>query len=124
MDRARKAAIEKRDIGLGTLGFHELLQMKGFAFGDMGSRFLNKEIYSTLRKYGEEITAEMGEKLGSPKLCKEAGLVRRNASLMMIAPNKSTSFISGATSLGIEPFMSNIFMKSLAKIQYVFKVCF
>ena len=32
LGRARKAAMEKRDIGLGTLGFHELLQIKGFAF--------------------------------------------------------------------------------------------
>lgn len=33
----------------------------------------------------------------------------------------NTSFISGATSGGFEPFMSNIFLKSLAKIQYVWK---
>ena len=121
LEKARKAAIDKRDIGLGTLGFHELLQMKGYAFGDIGSRRINKEIYSTIREYGEQVTYEMGEKLGSPRICQEAGMVRRNASLIMIAPNKSTSFISGATSMGIEPFMSNIFVKALAKIQHVFK---
>lgn len=121
LEKARRSAIEKRDIGLGTLGFHELLQMKGYAFGDMYSRNLNKVIYSTIRKYGEEVTREIAEKLGSPKMCQEAGLIRRNVSLMMIAPNKSTSFISGATSLGIEPFMSNIFEKEIAKIEYTFK---
>jgi ribonucleoside-diphosphate reductase alpha chain len=63
----------------------------------------------------------MGEKLGSPKMCEEAGMVRRNVSLNMIAPNKSTSFICGATSLGIEPFMSNYFVKALAGIQTTFK---
>ena len=121
LEKSRRSAIEKRDIGLGTLGFHELLQSKGYAFGDMYSRNLNKVIYSTIRKYGEGITKEMGEKLGSPLMCQLAGLVRRNVSLMMIAPNKSTSFISGGTSLGIEPFMSNIFVKELANIEYVFK---
>ena len=121
LEKARKAAKNKRDVGLGTLGFHELLQIKNYSFGDIYSRKLNKEIYSTIRKYGEEITYEMGGKLGSPQLAKEAGMQRRNCSLMMIAPNKSTSFISGATSLGIEPFMSNVFVKTLAKIQYVFK---
>lgn len=121
MERARRAAIEKRDIGLGALGFAELLQIKGYAYGDMYSRNLNKIIFSTIRKYGEEVTQEMGEKLGSPKYCQDAVMVRRNASLMMIAPNKSTSFISDATSGGFEPFMSNMFIKSLAKIQYVFK---
>lgn len=121
LEKARKSAIEKRDIGLGLLGLAELFQIKGFAYGDMYSRKLNKEIFSTIRKYGEEVTFEMGEKLGSPKYCEMAGMTRRNTSLMMSAPNKSTSFISGATSGGFEPFMSNIFLKSLAKIQYVFK---
>ena len=87
----------------------------------MYSRALNKKIFSTIRKYGEEYTQEIGEKLGSPEYCQKAGMVRRNASLMMIAPNKSTSFISKATSGGFEPFMSNIFLKSLAKIQYVWR---
>lgn len=121
LEKAHNSAKKKRDIGIGALGFHELLQKKGFAYGDMYSRALNKEIFSTIRKYGEETTRGLGEKLGSPEYCQKAGMVRRNASLMMIAPNKSTSFLSGATSGGIEPFMSNIFMKSLAKIQFVKK---
>jgi ribonucleoside-diphosphate reductase alpha chain len=121
LEKANKSAREKRDVGLGALGLAELFQMKGLAYGDMYSRALNSKIFSTIRKYGEETTIELGEKLGSPKYCEMAGMVRRNASLMMIAPNKSTSFISGATSGGFEPFMSNIFLKSLAKIQYVWK---
>ena len=121
LEKANRSAREKRDIGLGFLGLAELFQMKGFAYGDMYSRGLNNKIFSTIRKYGEEVTTELGEKLGSPKYCEMAEMVRRNASLMMIAPNKSTSFISGATSGGFEPFMSNIFLKSLAKIQYVWK---
>ena len=121
MEKARKSAIEKRDIGLGALGFHELLQSKHLAYGDIGSRLLNKEIFKFIRECGEEYTKEIGAKLGSPKICEMAGMIRRNANLMMIAPNKSTSFISGATSGGFEPFMSNFFMKTLAKKQYVFK---
>jgi ribonucleoside-diphosphate reductase alpha chain len=121
LEKARRSAIEKRDIGLGTLGFHEYIQSKGCAYGDIESMRLNKEIYSTIRKYGEEITAEMGENLGSPKMCEDAGMIRRNVSLMMIAPNKSTSFICGNTSLGIEPFRSNYFVKALAGIQSVYK---
>lgn len=121
LEKARRSAIEKRDIGLGTLGFHDLLQSKDFVFGGLESRRLNKEIYSTIRKVGEEYTKEIGEKLGSPAMCQEAGLTRRNVSLMMVAPNKTTSFIAGATSLGIEPFMSNYFVKSLAGIKDTLK---
>jgi ribonucleoside-diphosphate reductase alpha chain len=116
MDKAHRSAVEKRDIGLGLLGFHDYLQSKGCAFGDLESRFLNKEIFSTIRRYGEEYALEIGEKLGSPKLCQEAGMVRRNVSLMMVAPNKSTSFLCNTT-LGIEPNFSNYYVKSLAGIQ-------
>lgn len=121
MDRAHKGAKEKRDIGLGTLGFAEYLQIKRCAYGDAMSHVLNKQIYSTIQKYAIEATEEMAEKLGPAPICAKAGFNRRNASLMMIAPNKSTSFINGATSLGIEPFMSNIFLKTLAKIQTTYK---
>lgn len=121
LEKAHRSAKEKRDIGLGALGLAELFQMKGYAYGDIYSRALNNKIFSMIRKYGEKTTKELGKKLGSPKYCEMAGMVRRNASLMMIAPNKSTSFISRATSGGFEPFMSNIFIKSLAKIQYVWK---
>ena len=120
LEKARKSAMEKRDTGLGTLGFHTLLQSKGYSFGDVMSRILNKEIFSIIRKYGEEVTKEMAEILGSPKMCEEAGLIRRNVSLMMVAPNKSTSFLMEA-SLGVEPIMSNYHIKALAGIQSVFK---
>lgn len=121
LEKARRSAIEKRDIGLGTLGFHELLQSKNMSFGGIESRILNKEVYSTIRKYGELYAAEIGQKLGCPKLCQGAGMIRRNVSLMMIAPNKSTSFIAGETSLGIEPFMSLYFVKALAGIKTTYK---
>lgn len=121
MEKARRAAINKRDIGVGTMGLHELFQRKGFAFGDVQSRSLNKEIFKFIREQGETATKGMAERLGPAPICKEAGMMRRNASLMMEAPKKSTSFIYAITSGGIEPFMSNIFVKSLAKIQHVFK---
>lgn len=119
--KAHKGAKIKRDIGVGTLGFHEYLQMKGCAYGDITSRILNREIYSTIRQVGDETTRELADKIAPAPLAKHAGIHVRNCSLIMVAPNKSTSFIAGATSLGIEPFMSNIYPKKLAKIQYVFK---
>ena len=121
MEKARRSAIEKRDIGLGTLGFHEYLQMNDCAFGDINSRCINYEIYSTIQQYANEYAYEYGLKLGSPKMCEDADLVHRNVSLMTIAPNKSTSFLMDETSLGIEPFFSNYFVKSLAGIETTFK---
>jgi ribonucleoside-diphosphate reductase alpha chain len=120
MEKARKSAIEKRDIGLGTMGLHDLFQSKGIAFGSLESRFLNKEIYKTFREIGEEYTREIAEKLGSPLLCQEANMVRRNVSLMMIAPNKSTAGIV-ETSEGIAPRISNYMNEELAGINRIFK---
>ena len=117
LDKVRKSSVEKRDIGLGTLGFHELLQMNNMAFGDLRSRVLNKEIYKIIRKYADEASEEMANKLGAPLMCREAGINKRNVSLMMCAPNKSTSFICGNTTPGIEPNKSNVFVKALAGIQ-------
>jgi ribonucleoside-diphosphate reductase alpha chain len=120
MEKARRSAIEKRDIGLGTMGIHDLFQSKGISFGSLESRFLNKEIYKTFREVGEEYTKEIAEKLGSPILCQEANLTRRNVSLMMIAPNKSTAGIT-ETSEGIAPRISNYMNEELAGINRIFK---
>lgn len=117
LEKARRSSEEKRDVALGTLGFHDYIQSKGCAFGDLGSRRLNKEIFSTMRKVADEVSEELAIKLGAPKMCQEAGLMKRWVSTMMIAPNKSTSFIQNNSSLGIEPLMSNYFVKALAGIQ-------
>jgi ribonucleoside-diphosphate reductase alpha chain len=127
LERAHAAARDKKDIGLGTLGLHSLFQSKGMAFGSVESRLLNKEIYSTIQKYSIEASEELADLLGPCKFAKEAGMNRRNCSLNMVAPNKSSSFFNTIdekgtpASLGIEPYFSNIFTKRLAKIQYTFK---
>lgn len=120
LEKARKSAIEKRDIGLGTLGYHDYIQSKGWAFGGLQSRFFNKKIYKFIREIGEKTTKKLAEDTGAPKMCQEAGLMRRNVSLMMVAPNKSTAFFMG-TSEGISPYMSNYFVDKLAGVERTFK---
>lgn len=121
LEKARKSAITKRDVGLGTMGFHEYLQSKKCAYGDVQSRRLNKEIYATIQKYAIEASEELAASISPAPMCEEADINRRNVSLMMVAPNKSTSFIHGNTSSGIEPFLSNYFVKELAGIQTTFR---
>jgi ribonucleoside-diphosphate reductase alpha chain len=120
LEKANRSAREKRDIGLGTLGLAELFQARGYAFGDVQSRLLNRQIYSFIQRYAVEASEELAKKLGPAPMCKEARVNRRNVSLQMIAPNKSTSFLMG-TSEGIEPFRSNYTVLALAGIQSVFK---
>jgi ribonucleoside-diphosphate reductase alpha chain len=120
MEKARRSAIEKRDIGLGTMGLADLFQSEGHAIGSLGSRKLNKEIYKFIREVGEEYTREAAEKLGSPKLCQDAGMVRRNVSLMMVAPNKSTSFLPDV-SQGVQSRVSNYYSQELAGFEAIVK---
>lgn len=121
LEKARRSAMEKRDVGFSVLGFHDLLQKKGFALGDMHSRALNKDIFSRISKVGYAISGYMGYKLGSPDMIRGKFECKRNVSLMMIAPHKSTSAIAGMTSGGIEPFKSNYYVRKLAKIEHEFK---
>lgn len=120
LKKARKSAMEKRDIGLGTMGLHDYFQSKGYSFGGLGSRFANKKIYGKIREIGEEVTKELGARLGSPKMCHDAGMVRRNVSLMMIAPNKTTAYL-GSTSEGCQPRISNYYVNDLTGVEVTFK---
>ena len=123
LEKARRSAIEKRDIGLSVLGFHDYIQSKGCAFGDVQSRILNKSIFSTIRKYVDEMNESLANKLGACPMAEEVGLNMRNVSQMMVAPHKSTAFISGEESTnpnglsgGINPLMSNLFVQDLKGI--------
>ena len=44
-----------------------------------------------------------------------------NTTLLAIAPTKSSSFIHGAVSMGIEPIKSNYFIKDLAKSKTIYQ---
>src|SRR5690625_7595129 len=74
LEKARRSAIEKRDIGLSVLGFHDYIQSKGCAFGDVQSRILNKSIFSTIRKYVDEMNESLANKLGACPMAEEVGL--------------------------------------------------
>jgi ribonucleoside-diphosphate reductase alpha chain len=76
---------------------------------------LNLEIAKTFKERTYKASAELAEKFGEPELLKGYG--RRNTTLMAIAPTKSSSFILGQVSEGIEPNWRNVYVKDLAKIK-------
>lgn len=119
MERARRFAINQRALGLGVLGWHSLLQKKRIAFESMEAKFLNTLIFSQLKQRTTQASQELAFCFGIPELLKGYG--RRNTTLMAIAPTKSSSFILGQVSEGIEPIKSNYFIKDLAKGKFVYK---
>ena len=119
MERAYNFAKENRALGLGTLGWHSLLQSKMLAFDSQEAFNLNSEIFKTIKDRSYSASEQLAEKFGEPAILKGYG--RRNATLNAIAPTTSSAFILGQVSQGIEPIWSNIYVKDIAKIKTTIK---
>jgi ribonucleoside-diphosphate reductase alpha chain len=117
MKRAFNFAEKHRAIGLGVLGYHSLFQSKLIEFESLEAKQLNSEIFRTLKDRSEIASRKLHGELGYRSL--REGYA--NTTLMAIAPTKSSSFIHGAVSMGIEPIKSNYFIKDLAKSKTVYK---
>lgn len=117
MSRAHRFAKNHRAIGLGVLGWHTYLQSKLIEFESMDAKFLNIQIFKTLKERSEAASRELCE-IGNVKSIRPG---YANTTLLAIAPTKSSSFIHGQVSMGIEPIKSNYFIKDLAKSKTVYK---
>ena len=119
MERAYNFAKENRALGMGTLGWHSLLQSKMLPFDSQEAYDLNSEVFRTLKELSYKASEHLAQKFGEPELLKGYG--RRNATLNAIAPTTSSAFILGQVSQGIEPIWSNIYVKDIAKIKTTVK---
>jgi ribonucleoside-diphosphate reductase alpha chain len=119
MERAYNFAKENRALGMGTLGWHSLLQSKMLPFDSQEAYDLNSEVFKTLKEHSYQASELLADKFGEPEMLKGYG--RRNATLNAIAPTTSSAFILGQVSQGIEPIWSNIYVKDIAKIKTTIK---
>tara|TARA_B100000963_G_scaffold289709_1_gene259249 strand:- start:1164 stop:2942 length:1779 start_codon:yes stop_codon:yes gene_type:complete len=119
MERAYNFAKENRALGMGTLGWHSLLQSKMLPFDSQESYNLNTEVFKTLKEKSYKASEKLALKFGEPKILK--GFGRRNTTLNAIAPTTSSAFILGQVSQGIEPVWSNIYVKDIAKLKTTIK---
>mgnify|MGYP001424117634 FL=1 len=117
LKRAYNFAKKHRAIGLGVLGYHSLLQSKLIEFESMEAKGLNNQIFKYLNEASESASRYLAQEKGYE--CIRKGYA--NTTLMAIAPTKSSSFIHGAVSMGIEPIKSNYFIKDLAKSKTIYK---
>ncbi len=119
MQRAHKFAKEHRALGLGVLGWHTFLQENNIPFESPEAMRLNKEIFSLIKEKAYKASADMAAEYGEPEILKGYG--RRNTTLLAIAPTTSSAFILGQVSQGIEPLMSNAFVKDVDKMKVTIK---
>ncbi len=112
-ERAYNFARRHRALGLGTLGWHHLLQSQMIPFESEEARALNIEVHALIQERSWNASKAMAEEYGEPEILKGYG--RRNTTLTAIAPTKSSSFILEQVSQSIEPELSNYYVKDLAK---------
>ncbi|MBN2015875.1 adenosylcobalamin-dependent ribonucleoside-diphosphate reductase [Candidatus Dojkabacteria bacterium] len=96
-----------RKIGMGLMGFADVLILKGISYSSDAAIEYAKKIMSFIRKEGIKASISLAKKRGTFPAYKgskweEKKLPVRNATITTIAPNGNTSIIGGSTG-GIEP---------------------
>lgn len=123
--KARFSASQERSIGIGAMGWHNLLMKRSITFESQAAAELNEEVFSYIKAEAEQQSVFLGTSRGeAPDMI---GTGRRNACLIAIAPNANSSSIAG-TSPSVEPIKANAFVhrtragSHLIKNRYVKKV--
>ena len=119
LERARYSAERERSIGLGAMGFHAYLQKAGIAFEGAMATAANLEIFKHIKTQAQTETERLAVEKGA---CPDDDSCSvRNAHLLAIAPNASSSIICGNTSPSIEPYRANAFTQKTKSGSYLMK---
>lgn len=119
MERPLRFAERHRALGIGWFGWHSYLQSRMIAYESMEAKFLNTEIAQHIYEKSQAASRKMAIEYGEPEILRGYGL--RNTTTCAIAPTKSSSFIIGQASEGIEPFKTNYHITDSAKQKYTFR---
>lgn len=119
LERSVRFAERHRALGIGWIGWHSYLQSKMIPFESMEAKYLNVEIAKNIKESAYRSSEKLAMLFGEPELLK--GYNRRNTTLLAIAPTKSSSFILGQVSEGIEPHRTNYYIKDLQKGKFTIK---
>ena len=107
MVKAAYSAYRERSLGLGAMGFHAFLQSKGLPFHGLQSTSYNNVMFSHIKNKSMEATKRLAEERGEAPDIHGSG--KRNAHLLAVAPNASSSIICGGASPSIEPYRANVY---------------
>ena len=107
LERAKYSAFRERSVGLGAMGFHAYLQKSKVPFEGVFAAGINDEIFSHIKSEAQRETERLAVERGA---CPDDDTCSvRNAHLLAIAPNASSSILCGNTSPSIEPFRANAY---------------
>ncbi len=109
---------KNRKIGLGVMGFAEMLIMLGIPYDSHKALKIAEEIMSFIKKHARDASVELGKSRGSfsnfkgSVWDKEGYEAMRNATTTTIAPTGTISIIADVTS-GIEPLFAVSFVRDV-----------
>ena len=107
LEKAKFSAYRERSIGLGAMGFHAHLQKNSVQFESAMAGSLNLEMFEHIKSHADAETRKLAIERGACPDDDTASV--RNAHLLAIAPNASSSIICGNTSPSIEPYRANAY---------------
>ncbi len=108
---------QTRKIGLGVMGFAEMLIKLGIPYASKEALDIADEVMSFIEKVSHEESSIISTKKGTfnaweNSIWYEKGIRMRNAATTTIAPTGSISIIAG-TSSGIEPLFALVFIRQV-----------
>ena len=105
--KASFSAYRERSLGLGAMGFHSYLQKNNIPFEGIFATGFNNKSFGYIKSKAMEASKFLAETRGEAPDVSGSGM--RNANLLAVAPNASSSIICGGTSPSIEPYRANIY---------------
>ncbi|HHN81271.1 MAG TPA: ribonucleotide-diphosphate reductase subunit alpha [Methanomicrobia archaeon] len=107
-----RTTLRHRKIGLGVMGFAEMLIRMGVAYGSKASYEVAERIASLLKLHAHNASAVLAEEKGPYSAWRDGDQFRRNERVTTVAPTGTTSLIA-RTSPGIEPIFSFVYRRRI-----------
>jgi ribonucleoside-diphosphate reductase alpha chain len=101
------SAYRERSLGLGAMGFHSYLQSHSLPFEGIYATGFNYKAFKYIKTQASRASEQLADQRGEAPDVSGSG--RRNAHLLAVAPNASSSIICGGTSPSIEPYRANVY---------------
>lgn len=105
--KAAYSAYRERSLGLGAMGFHAYLQSNKIPFGGIQATGFNYQAFKHIKNKATKASQELADIRGEAPDVSGSGM--RNAHLLAVAPNASSSIICSGTSPSVEPYRANVF---------------